>query len=339
LEPRIQPFFVGALRGIEKDVLPTTEFEYALLDLHPLYRSKPWRNWKTAVGAARSWGRLTQLIRRLEPCVVLGTGGYAAGLTLAAASLAGIPLALQEANSYPGLTMRIFSRRAREIYLGFPEAASLFRRGRSTVVLNTGNPIEPPPQPRTMRSVALARCGFPADAARVLLVVGGSQGARPINAAAAEVVNSLGDDGTYVIWATGSAHYGEFSHLSSARVKVVPYLSPIADAYAVADFALCRAGASTTSELSAWGIPSLLVPLPTAAADHQTANARALEKAGGAIVMLQSELGGGALLQRLREVVSKPEVLARMSEAALKRAMPNAAELIASRLVKMCDIT
>jgi UDP-N-acetylglucosamine--N-acetylmuramyl-(pentapeptide) pyrophosphoryl-undecaprenol N-acetylglucosamine transferase len=207
------------------------------------------------------------------------------------------------------------------------------------VLLNTGNPIEPPPEPLPVRADALGRWGFPGDAARVLLVVGGSQGARPINAAVAEVVNSLANGGTYVIWATGSAHYDEFSHLNSARVKVVPYLSPIADAYAVADFALCRAGASTTSELSAWGIPCLLVPLPTAAADHQTVNAHALEKAGGAIVILQSELSGGALLQRLRDVFSRPDVLARMSEAALKRAMPKAAELIASRLVKMCDIT
>ncbi len=338
LEPGVKPFFIGAQRGIERDVLPTTEFEHELLDLHPLYRRRPWRNWYTVTGAARSWRRLSGILKRLEPTVLLGTGGYAAGLALAAARSARIPYALQEQNSFPGLTQRFFSKGAREIYLGFPEAGQYLKRGRGTSVIDTGNPIEPPPAERLDREAALKQWDFPGNAQRVLLVVGGSQGAKPINSAVAAAINTLNSGGTYVIWATGTAHFDEFQRLNSEKTRVVAYLSPIAKAYAVADFVVCRAGAITTAELCAWGIPSLLIPLPTAAADHQNANARALEAAGCAVVMSQSELSAERLAAQLRRIFSDESSLEKMRAAARLRGRPQAAEDIAARLLEMSHV-
>jgi UDP-N-acetylglucosamine--N-acetylmuramyl-(pentapeptide) pyrophosphoryl-undecaprenol N-acetylglucosamine transferase len=281
---------------------------------------------------------LSGILRRLEPAVLLGTGGYAAGLALAAARSAHIPYALQEQNSFPGLTQRFFSKGAREIYLGFPEAGRYLKRGRGTTVIDTGNPIEPPPEMRLEREAALKLWGFHRETERVLLVVGGSQGAKPINSAVAAAVHTLNSGGTRVIWATGTAHYNEFQNLNSEKTRVVAYLSPISKAYAVADFAVCRAGAITTAELCAWGIPSLLVPLPTAAADHQNANARALEAAGCAVVTSQTGLTSEHLVSELQRILSDESRLEKMRTAARLRGRPQAAETIATRLLEISHV-
>src|SRR5688572_16816724 len=125
LEPSIQPLFIGARRGIERDVLPTTEFAHELLDLHPLYRDRPWENWRTVRGLVSAWRRIGRLVREAPPRFVVGTGGYAAGATMMFAARRRLPLFIQEQNSFPGRTVRTFSRYAREIYLGFPEGGAL----------------------------------------------------------------------------------------------------------------------------------------------------------------------------------------------------------------------
>jgi UDP-N-acetylglucosamine--N-acetylmuramyl-(pentapeptide) pyrophosphoryl-undecaprenol N-acetylglucosamine transferase len=337
LHPEASPFFIGARRGIERDVLPTTEFPYELLNLHPLYRRRFWENWRTIAGAIGSWRRLGALVREHQPRVVVGTGGYASALALQYAAMHGIPYVLEEQNSYPGLTMRFFARRAREIYLGYPEAQRYMRPGARTTVVDSGNPIEPPPNPRPDPADAKRAWGFPANA-RVLLVFGGSQGARAINDAVAAWIESttLPQD-LHILWATGKGSYDAFARLESPRVLVRPYIAPMRDAYAATDLALARSGATGTAEMCAWGIPSILVPLPTAAADHQTVNARALSAAGAAILLTQAKLSAASLDSTVRGVLTDPQRLAALARGALARARPAAAETIARRIIELVD--
>lgn len=334
LDPEVRPFFIGARRGIERELLPGQGVEHELLDLHPLYRSRPWENWRTLRGALSAWRRLGALARAERPRLVVGTGGYAAGLALAYAWVHRLPYVLQEANSHPGLTVRAFARRAREIYLGYPEAAKSLPAEPERII-DAGSPIEPPPLPRPARAEARAGWGFPREGPRVLLVFGGSQGARGLNAAVAEWVRSGVRDDLRVIWGTGRAQYEELAPLGNNRVVIRPYLSPIADAYAAADLALTRSGAMTTAELAAWGIPMILVPLPTAAADHQTHNAVALEGAGAAIHLPQREANGAAIARLLGELLPDPSRLGMLSAGALRRARPDAARLIATRALSV----
>ena len=123
LDPDARPFFIGARRGIERDVLPASGFPHRLLDLHPLYRARPWENWRTIVGFARAWREIGALAREERPAVVVGTGGYAAAATCAWAAAHGVSVALQEQNSFAGITARLIARVASEIYLGYAEAA------------------------------------------------------------------------------------------------------------------------------------------------------------------------------------------------------------------------
>lgn len=329
---RVKPYFVGALRGIEKDVLPTTEFPHRLLDLHPLYRQRPWENWRTLRGAAGAWRSLGELAREERPAALVATGGYAAGLALAWAKAHRVPFVLQEQNSFPGLTTRFFSRWARECYLGFPEAGPLLNPGQYTTLVDTGNPIEPPPSPRPDRDAARRMWDIP-PSGRVLLVFGGSQGSVAMNQVVDAWVSRALPPDLHVIWATGKKHFEAHACREGERVHVRPYLAPIADAYAAADLALVRAGAMGTAELCAWGVPMLLCPLPTAAADHQTANARALASAGAGTMILQSELTPERLDAEVRGLLADAPRLARMAAAAEARGRPDAAATIASRIL------
>ncbi len=340
LDARVEPFFVGARRGIEREVLPGSGFPYLLVDIHPLYRARPWHLWRTVAGVWTAWRSVGALARRERPRVVVGTGGYASSAALAYALAHGIPYVLQEQNGYPGITTRLFSRWAREIYLGYPEVRRALAVGRATRVEDTGNPIEPPPEPRPNRGAAREQWGFAgaAGASRVMLVFGGSQGSRAINDVVSEWVLGGLPPSLQVIWATGREQHARYVHLASTRVRVEPYLSPIAHAYAAADIALCRAGALTLAELCAWGIPSIVVPLPTAAADHQTANARALAESGAARLIPQDTLTADGLGTAVRQLLETPGTLGRMAQAAAARARPHAAEDIARRILTLARL-
>ncbi|HET7552418.1 MAG TPA: UDP-N-acetylglucosamine--N-acetylmuramyl-(pentapeptide) pyrophosphoryl-undecaprenol N-acetylglucosamine transferase [Gemmatimonadaceae bacterium] len=339
IEPSVRPFFVGAKRGVEREILPTTEFEHVLLDLHPLYRSRPWESWRTVAGLTSAWRTLSEIARRERPAAVVGTGGYASGAALAWAVTRRVPIALQEQNSHPGITTRFFSRFAREIYLGYDEARALLHPRADAWVGDTGNPIEPPPVPRPDRAAARRRWGFPPSGGSVLIVVGGSQGARALNEAMAEWVSRSLPEGLYVIWGTGRQHHERYAQLDSPNVRVVPYLSPISEAYAASDIALTRAGALTLAELCAWGIAPIVVPLPTAAADHQTYNAIALANAGAGVHLQQAKLTVDVLSAEVAELLRDHERLERMSSAALARARPDAATNIARRVLALSTRT
>lgn len=334
LEPGVSPFFIGAHRGIERTVLPDSGFPFELLDLHPLYRSRPWENWKTIRGAVSSWAMLSRLAAAERAACVVGTGGYASGIALAYARVRGIPYVLQEQNSYPGLTTRFFSGAAAQVHNGFPEAANYLKPGKHTRIFDSGNPIEPPPEPRPDRALARAEWGFPAHG-RVMLVYGGSQGSKAINDTVADWVRRGIPDDLFVIWATGRGTHASYASLENERVRIRAYLSPVSTAYAATDFALSRGGAIATAELCAWGIPPIVVPLPTAAADHQTANAKALAAAGAAELITQTSLTADSLDRAVRSLLEQPGLLETRSAAVLARARPHAAEEIARHVLDL----
>lgn len=330
--------FVGAHRGIERTVLRTTSWPHELLDLHPLYRSAPWQNWRTARGLVTAFRRIGRMMEVHPPVGVLGTGGYAAGALLAYARWKGIPYFVQEQNAVAGLTVRTFSGAARACFLGFPEAVQTLPASARARALITGNPIAPPPVPLPSRAVARAQWGFAAAIEHLLLVFGGSQGSRAVNDAVAAWLPTRLPANWGAIWVTGRSEHERLRHHQSDRVKVVAYQQPMADAYAASDLAVARAGAMSTAELCAWGIPMVLIPLPTAAADHQTQNAAALAAADAARLILQSSLADGALGRELDTLCAQPAQLGQMGESARRRARVDASQVIASHILGFLNL-
>ncbi len=337
--PDLDIMFIGAQRGIERTVLPATRWRHELLDLHPLYRSAPLRNIQTLRGLAGALSRIRTLMRERPALGVLGTGGYAAGALLGYARLTGIPYFLQEQNAHAGLTVRLFSPAARATFLGFPEAIATLPASARSAARHTGNPIAPPPGTLPDRAIGRARWGFGSDVSRLILVFGGSQGSRAINDATALIAEQGLPPGWGMIWITGPNEHARLAHLASDRIRLVAYQQPMAQAYDAVDLAVGRAGAMSTAELCAWGIPMILVPLPTAAADHQTLNARALASHGAAQLVLQSELGSGALGTALAMTCADPDVLAAMSRQARERARVDAAQVIAREILASLNLT
>jgi UDP-N-acetylglucosamine--N-acetylmuramyl-(pentapeptide) pyrophosphoryl-undecaprenol N-acetylglucosamine transferase len=255
---------------------------------------------------------------------------------LAYAVAHGIPIAQQASDAVPSLTTRLFSRWSREIYLAIPEAARHLRTRSPDALVDTGAPIEPPPHPRPDKRAARRTWGF-SENDLVVLVYGGSQGSLAINRAVAEWIQGSLPERLRIIWATGKSTFAEFAHLGSDRVHVRPYLSPIADAYAATDLAVTRAGMMTIAELCAWHVPAVLIPLPTAAADHQARNAATLQAAGAAVHLRQSELTSARLGATVAVLLKEPSRLLALAKAAAARARPNAAEEIARRVIALAE--
>ena len=331
--PHLHPVLVGASRGVEARILPTRDYRYHLLSAEPIYRRTWWRNFRWPFVAGRLLREVARVFDQERPLAVLGTGGYASGPVVWWAARHRIPTAIQEQNAYPGLATRWLSRRVRHVYLGLPETGRLLRFGKHTQVFDTGNPIAPPTPER--RGAAQAKFGL--DGRRpVVLVTGGSQGALAINRIVARWLDDGGGREPALIWVTGRDTHGEFARYHAPPdVRVIDFLDPMADAYAVADLVVSRAGMITVAELCAWGLASVLIPLPTAAADHQSHNARVLATAGAAHLLPQAEL----TVERLAEVVSgllRDEGRRKqMAGRALARGRPDSAREIVSNLLTL----
>lgn len=331
--PEVEPVLIGATRGVEARILPSRDFRFHLLPTEPIYRRAWWRNFRWPFVAGRLLREVGRVFETERPAAVLGTGGYASGPVVWWAARNGIPTAIQEQNAYPGLATRWLSRRVRHVYLGLPEAQRLLRLGQNTQVFDTGNPITPPSPGR--RSAAAAKFGL--DASRlVVLVTGGSQGARAINRAVAGWLDAGGPGGAALIWVTGRGTYDEFARYHRPpQVQVLDFLDPMGDGYAVADLVVSRAGMITVAELCAWGLPNVLVPLPTAAADHQTHNARVLAASGASLMLPQGELTPDRLGDVITALLSDPARRKEMGERALARGRPHAARDIVSNLLTL----
>ena len=285
---------------------------------------------KLVKGLWESW----RLVGSFDPDVVVGTGGYASGPVGLAASLRGRPLVLQEQNAYAGATNKLLSGRADKVFLAFEAAVSYFD-GAETAI--SGNPVR---QDLLDVDAAEARAHFdlPADA-RVLLAMGGSLGAGPLNGALKLHLDALlADEQTAVIWAAGKRYYDTLRAAvpDHPRLRLVPYLDRMDLAYAAADLALCRSGAITCSELAVTGTPSVLVPSPNVTADHQTKNALALSEAGAAVLLPEPDLASqfeAVVPPLLHDSAARQS----MTEAALAIARPEAATTIAEAVVALAD--
>lgn len=330
VHPDWRVVLVGAERGVEARLLPTRDFPFELLPFEPIYRRQWWRNLRWPWLAVRIYRKVAALLDRERPALVMGTGGYAAGPVVWLAAKRGIPTAILEQDAWPGLVTRRLAGTVREIYLGAPEAGANLHPGPNTTVVSTGGPIAVPDPGR--RPAAAARFGVEAGRP-VVLILGGSQGSVAINERVAEWIEGGGADRLTVIWATGRGSFERFrAHHRPPRVHVVDFLDPVADGYAVADLVVCRAGMMTIAEITGWGLASILIPLPTAAADHQNKNAEVIVDAGAGYLLPQTELTAETLGGAVDGLLDDIEGLERMRAAARARGRPGALAEITGRL-------
>ncbi|HSG07861.1 MAG TPA: UDP-N-acetylglucosamine--N-acetylmuramyl-(pentapeptide) pyrophosphoryl-undecaprenol N-acetylglucosamine transferase [Longimicrobiales bacterium] len=343
LRPDVRPFFVGAARGVEARVLPERRAEHVLLPVQGFQRGRGLGALRALPALAVSVVRTARLFRRLRPEAVVVTGGYAGGPAGMVAGALRIPLVLQEQNAVPGVTTRLLSRWARRIHVAFPEAVALLpgRARQRTVV--SGNPVRP--ASLVAKGEARKAFGLPQEGS-VVLVVGGSQGSIALNRLLLEAVAGVvrGEltrpEGVTVLWSTGPGHHAAVQRAldsvgAPGWVRAVGYIQDMPIALAAADLAVSRAGAMATAELLNQGLPAILVPLPTAAADHQSMNAEALAHAGAAVVAREEGLTGAGLWAHVVDLACGDSRRVRMVAAARERARPTAATEIAADIAAL----
>ncbi|HEX3519872.1 MAG TPA: undecaprenyldiphospho-muramoylpentapeptide beta-N-acetylglucosaminyltransferase [Solirubrobacteraceae bacterium] len=315
--------FIGGARA-EAQLVPAAGFPLRQIAVEGMSRSHPLKALRALLRALKATARARRLLRELDPHAVMGGGGYVAGpVGLGALSLR-IPLVLTEADSHLGLTNRLLAPFARRVCLAFPIAGRTGARYRLT-----GRPIPPV---AVDRGAARAKLGVPADATCVL-VFGGSLGARSINLAAVE---AFAEAPFHVLHISGRRDHGELA----ARGLPEGYdlrdyldLADFADALAAADLVVARSGGSVF-EISAHGLPAVLVPYPHAAGDHQSANARWMTEAGAAVSIPDGELSAARLAGQVGSLLADRERLRAMAAASARLSRPQAAREVAQELLE-----
>ena len=322
--------FAGTARGIESRVVPLEGFELDLLRSAGLKGTSGAALLRAVLllplGGFDAW----RILSRRSPDLVIGVGGYSSGPVMLAAAVRGIPTLLLEQNAVPGLTNRLLARVVSAAAVTFDSTADYF--GRRAFV--AGNPVRPEfvsenPAP-----------GVRAAGPPRLLIFGGSQGSHAINLAMVEAAPQLAahPGGMAITHQTGERDLElvkEGYSRAGVQARVEPFLFAMEREIASADLVVCRAGATTIAELTAAGRPALLVPLPSAADDHQRKNAEVLAAAGAAEIVEQKHLTGALISERIATLIGDPARLAAMSAAARTMSRPNAARIIADRAMEL----
>lgn len=333
LHPEAELLYVGAEGRMEMDKVPAAGFRIEGLPVAGFDRKRLWRNIGVLLKLRRSLKRAKSIIRTFRPELAIGVGGYASGPMLKAAQRAGIPTLIQEQNSYAGVTNKLLAKKADCICVAYNGMERFFPSGK---ILLYGNPVRPEIVER-VRSKADGRKAFGLDGDRpTLLVIGGSLGARTINEAIAGGLHKLTEAGVQVIWQTGK-HYGNRAReVAKGRKGVVTteFITNMADAYSAADLVISRAGACSLSELQLLGKPSVLVPSPNVAEDHQTKNAQALEGAGAALLIPDADASAN-LVDTALKLMADTDALQRMSTKAAEMALRDSDIKIAQEALKL----
>lgn len=315
--------FVGTEQGIESRVLPGEGLELRTLPVRGL-KGRGVRGIAEALyGIPASLWRSLRIVRSFRPNCIIGLGGYASGPFLVAGKLCRVRCAIMEQNLRPGFTNRILARIVDRVFTAYEESAAGFPGGK---IVLTGNPV----RWRTLPPVAKSE-------KFTLLVFGGSAGARRINLCVVEALKKMVDLGPQlrIIHQTGQADWAAIREAYSAlpfEAEVVAFIDKMDEAYARADLVVCRAGATTVAELTVFGKAAILVPYPYAVDDHQRWNAQALRDRGAAEMILDRELDGPLLAERIRSYLNNPGRIEAMAAAARTMGQPEAA----ARIVNEC---
>lgn len=330
--------FAGTADRAESRIVPKAGYELVKIPSLPLERRDPRAALRSAVTNAAGIAYAARALRAFKPDLVIATGGYvcfpvmAAARALRASRLLDVKLALVEPNAQPGLTNRLLAPVVDEVWGAFASAARFFGRK----FRHTGVPVRESLRHPRNRVEAARRLNLD-PARRTILAIGGSQGARSINQSIAALVTRRALPDTWqILHVCGERDFAyvqaeEREPFGANCVSLVPYLDDMADAYELADLVVARAGASTLGELGSLGLPSILVPYPFAAEDHQARNAAEFERAGGAIVIRDEALGPDALWWTLRDAM-EPQRLAQLREGARSLGAPDALTTILARV-------
>ncbi len=338
-DPNSEILFVGALGRMEMERVPQAGYKIIGLPVKGFDRSHPWKNIRVVIDLIRSMRQARKIIREFRPDVGVGVGGYASGAAMKVAAKMGVPILLQEQNGFAGVTNKLLKDDAKKICVAYEGMERFFPKEK---IILTGNPVR---QNLTFGTKEEAISYFNEEFGvnfttdkKTLLIIGGSLGARTINQSIIAHLKELAESGIQVIWQTGKNYFVDcntaLATLPHDNIICTDFVSQMPLAYALADLVISRAGASSISELCLLGKPSILVPSPNVAEDHQTHNAMALVKKDAAVLVKDVD-ASKLLIDTALSLIQDDIHLESLRKNILTLALPDSARHIAEEVIKL----
>lgn len=330
--PDAEFLFVGAQDKMEMQKVPQAGYVIEGLWIAGIQRKLTLQNMMFPFKLMNSLWKSRKIIKRFKPDAVIGTGGFASGPLLQMANSMNIPTVIQEQNSYPGITNKMLSKKANAICVAYENLERFFPKDK---IVFTGNPVRQDLlDVENKRSEGISYFKLDANK-KTLLVLGGSLGARRINQLIEKELDFLLDNGIQIFWQCGKLYYEDYKKYNDKEnVQVVAFIDRMDLIYAAADFVISRAGASSVSELCLVGKPTIFIPSPNVAEDHQTKNAKAIVEKNGAILLKESELDA-AFETTFSDLISNENKQKELSQNIKSLAKPNATKDIVEQIIKL----
>ena len=344
--PKSEIIFVGTSRGLENDLVPRAGYALKTIDAYGFSKSISITNFKNMIKTAKGFKQKKKIVEEFKPDVVIGMGGYICGAVITAAHKQKIPTILHESNAYPGMAIRMLSKKADKILVGFEDAKKRLNRAKEVVV--TGTPIKTKDVNLTEQQKNKIReeLKFSTESP-IALAFGGSQGAKVINRTLTDVIINKKNEKYQIIWAAGPSQYDEIKQElqdnnidinNIKNVKIVPYIYNMDEIMAICDFVIARSGAMTLAEIAMAGKPAIFIPLPSSSSNRQEDNARVFERMGAAKVILNSEFNAEKLTETINEIIYSKEKLIEMGNNAKKMAFYNVEDKIYDEIMKTINV-
>ena len=342
-EKNSEIMFIGTTRGLENDLVPRAGYKLKTIDAYGISKKLTIDNIKKMMKTLKGYNEAKNIIKEFSPDIVIGTGGYICGATILAASNLKIPTMLHESNSFPGKAIKMLANKTDTILVSFEDAIPRIKNAKNIVFTGTPVKIKKKRYNEEQKDKILRDLDLNSKEP-IVLVFGGSQGAKKINDAMLEIIKQNGNNHYQVVWATGPKQYDiikeelEKSNLSINNIKnmkIIPYIYNMEELMNVVDVIVARSGAMTITEISNLGKPSILIPLPNVSHNHQLYNAKVLEKVGAAKIILNDEITGKKLNDTIKSIILDKNTIDKMGKNALKVSTTNAENKIYNEIKKL----
>ena len=334
--------FIGTTRGLENDLVPRAGYELKTIDAYGLSKKISIENIRKMIKTLKGFGEAKKILKEIQPDIVIGTGGYICGATISSAHRLKIPTVLHESNAFPGKAVKMLAKKTDTILVSFEDAIGRIKHAKKIVYTGTPVKIKKQNYTKAQRDEIIKKSGLKSDMP-IVLVFGGSQGARRINNAIMEIIKSEANQNYQMIWATGPKQYDivkeelENNHKNInyiKNMKILPYIYNMEEIMNIADVIIARSGAMTITEIANLGKPSILVPLPNVSHNHQLYNAEVLQNVGSADIILDNELTGEKLNTNIEKIVLDKDKCKTMGEKALTVATNDVENKIYAQIVE-----
>lgn len=335
--------FIATGKKLEEDLISKGGYKSYAINAYGFQKEISIDNFKKIIKTLKGFKEARKILEEFNPDIVIGTGGYICGAVISAAHKLKIPTLLHESNAYPGLAIRMLARKTDTILVGIEEAKNSLKKAKRVVYTGTPTKVQPITLSDKKKKSVLDELGV-SDKLPIVLIFGGSQGAKRINDCIVNIIINGLNDKYQIVWATGKEQYDviknelknmNFNIDKLKNVKVLPYIYNMDEVMSVSDLVVARSGALTMTELALLGKPSIFIPLPSSTANRQEDNARVFEKNNAARIILNNEVTGINLNEMINSIITDKELLEQMGEAAKKMAIYDVEDRIYNEIKRL----